>query len=79
MIKKKDILTIVVIAIFAGVFSLIISNAFFTSGDERKLTAETVQSISADFQEPDKEVFNTQAIDPTKLIEIGDTNNPEPF
>lgn len=79
MIKKKDILLIVVIAIFAGVFSLVISNAFFTSGNERNLTAEIVQTISPEFKEPDKEVFNERAIDPTKLIEIGDTNNPEPF
>ena len=77
--KRKDILTIVVIAIFAGIFSLIMSKIFFTSGNSRKLTAETVQPISADFQEPDTEVFNSQAIDPTQLIKIGDTNNPQPF
>ncbi|HEX5797502.1 MAG TPA: hypothetical protein VFX86_03880 [Candidatus Saccharimonadales bacterium] len=77
--KQKDILTIAVIAIFAGVFSLVISNIFFTSGDQRKLTAETAQPITAEFKEPDKTVFNERAINPTKLIQIGNANNPEPF
>ncbi|HET7673129.1 MAG TPA: hypothetical protein VFK11_01290 [Candidatus Saccharimonadales bacterium] len=77
--KRKDILTIVIIAIFAAVFSVIISKIFFTSSKNRNLTAETVQSISPDFQEPDKEVFNDRAIDPTQLIKIGNTNNPQPF
>ncbi|HEX5456618.1 MAG TPA: hypothetical protein VFW77_04640 [Candidatus Saccharimonadales bacterium] len=77
--KRKDIMTIVVVAIFAGIFSLIVSKIFFASGDSRKLTAETVEPISSDFQSPDTEVFNPQAIDPTQLIKIGDTNNPQPF
>jgi hypothetical protein len=77
--KRKDILTIIVIAIFAGVLSLIVSKIFFTSDSSRKLTAEIVEPISSDFQQPDTEVFNPQAIDPTQLIKIGDTNNPQPF
>jgi hypothetical protein len=77
--KRKDILTLVIIAIFAGILSLVVSKIFFTSGNSRKLTAEIVEPISSDFQQPDTEVFNPQAIDPTQLIKIGDTNNPQPF
>lgn len=79
MIQKKDMLVIVVVAIFAAIFSIIISKIFFTSSSQRNLKAETVQSISTQFQQPDPAVFNDQAIDPTKLIQIGDSNNPEPF
>ncbi len=79
MIQKKDMLTIIVVAIFAAVFSIIVSNIFFTSSKQRKLKAETVEPISTDFTQPDPAVFNDQAIDPTKLIQIGDSNNPEPF
>lgn len=78
--KRKDILTLVVVAIFAGIFSVVISKFFFTSGADRSLSAETVQLIDSHFEDPpDKQVFNSQAIDPTKLIKIGDTNNSQPF
>lgn len=77
--QRKDILTLVVIGVVAGIISLAVSKVFFASSKSRNLTAETVQPISSDFQEPDKEVFNSQAIDPTQLIKIGDTNNPQPF
>lgn len=77
--QRKDMMIIVVVAIFAGVFSLVISRVFFTGSSQRNLEAETVQPITSDFQKPDPAVFNDQAIDPTKLIEIGDTTNPQPF
>lgn len=77
--QKKDLLLIIVVAVFAGIFSLTISKIFFTSGKQRNLKAETVQPIKAEFQKPDPEVFNSQAIDPTKLIQIGDSTNPQPF
>ncbi len=77
--RRKDIMVIVIVAVFAAVFSVVISKIFFTSASQRNLTAETVQPINADFQTPDPAVFNNNAIDPTKLIQIGDTTNPQPF
>lgn len=79
MIQRKDLLLIIVVAVFAGMFSLIVSRIFFTSSKQRNLQAETVQPVTADFQTPDPAVFNSQAIDPTKLIQIGDNTNPQPF
>jgi hypothetical protein len=77
--KKKDFALIIVVAVFAGVVSLVISKVFFASSAQRNLKAEVVDPISADFQKPDEKVFNAQAINPTKLIQIGDSNNPQPF
>lgn len=79
MIQRKDLLVIAVVAIFAGVFSITVSKIFFTSSKQRNLKAEVVQPITTDFQTPDPAVFNGQAIDPTKLIQIGKSTNPEPF
>lgn len=79
MIRKKDMLVIAVVAIFAAVVSIIVSKTFITSSKQRNLKAESVQPISSDFQKPDPAVFNNQAIDPTKLIQIGDSNNSQPF
>lgn len=77
--KRKDTLIIIVIAIFAGAISFTVSKIFFTSSKERNLTAETVQPITAEFQKPDPSVFNDKAINPTKLIRIGDSTNQQPF
>lgn len=79
MIQRKDLFLVIVVAVFAGIFSLVVSRIFFTSGKQRDLKAETVQPITSEFQTPDPAVFNSQAIDPTKLIQIGDTTNPQPF
>lgn len=76
--KKKDLILIIVVVFVAGIFSFIISN-FLIAGGSKQLEAETVQKISSEFQPPDKNVFNDQAINPTKLIEIGNNNNQKPF
>lgn len=77
--KQKDILLIAVVAIFAGVVSLFVSQAMFSSGGKRQLTAEKVDTIDQSFGKPDATVFNADAINPTKLITIGDGSNPKPF
>lgn len=77
--KQKDIVLIIVVVFFAGIVSVVVSKLFFTSGANRSLEAEVVQPISADFQPPDKQVFNDKAINPTELIRIGDNNNKKPF
>jgi hypothetical protein len=77
--KRKDIMLIVIVVIFAGIVSLVISKIFFTSSGQRNLQAEVVQQISTDFEKPDPSVFNDQAINPTQLIQIGDSTNPQPF
>lgn len=77
--KQKDIALLVVIVILAGAISLVVSQNLFLSGKNKSLTAEKVDVIEAKFQQPDKTIFNQNAINPTQLIQIGDTSNPQPF
>lgn len=79
MMKQKDVVLIVIVILFAGIFSLVVSNFFFTPDSSKSLSAEIVDSITSEFQPPDKRVFNDTAINPTKLIEIGNSNNKQPF
>lgn len=78
MIQKKDLLLIVVVALFAAIFSVVISKVVFSTS-QHNLKAETVQPISTELKTPDPAVFNDQAIDPTQLIHIGDSSNKQPF
>ncbi|MEX2014373.1 MAG: hypothetical protein WD885_00355 [Candidatus Saccharimonadales bacterium] len=77
--KQKDIALIAVVVIFAGIISLVVSNFFFTPDANKTLEAEVVEEITAEFPPVEESVFNKDAINPTKLIEIGDSNNKQPF
>jgi len=77
--KSKDLGLIAIIAIFAGVFALLLSNFFLASPNNLQQEVEVVQPISTDFKEPDKRYFNEQAVNPTQLIRINENQNQNPF
>lgn len=77
--KQKDIVVIIVVGFLAAIVALLLTQALFVTKKDRELTAEIVEPISAEFSQPDKAVFNSDAINPTQLIKIGDSSNPTPF
>lgn len=77
--KQKDIALIIVIVAVSGVASFFLSNWLFASPDKREQKVEKVEAITADFPTPDRKYFNNQSIDPTQLIQIGESTNPNPF
>ena len=79
--KQKDIGLFVAVALFSGIFSVIISNLLITPNKIKKQKAEKVAPISAEFSVPtsDSKYFNKDSINPTKLIQIGDGSNASPF
>lgn len=76
--KQKDIALFLIVAFAAGVISLVVSRVFI-SPSSRNLEAQVVEPISTEFQLPDERVFNENAVNPTQLIQIGNTNNSKPF
>jgi hypothetical protein len=79
--KQKDIVLIIVVVFISGVVSLVLSNMLISSPKNRQEKVEVVEPISAEFDTPKKDdkYFNSQAIDPTQIIRIGDSNNQQPF
>lgn len=77
--KQKDFALVAVIAIVSGVVSFLASGWIFAKPADREMKAEKVDVITSDFPLPDSKYFNAQSIDPTQLIEIGDSANPNPF
>lgn len=77
--KQKDIALIVVVAIVSGVISIFITSTFVVGKSTKELKAETVSPISSTFDKPDDQVFNSNAINPTQLIQIGENNNQNPL
>ncbi len=76
--KQKDIVVIIVIAIFSAIFSFIVSNKLFVTSANRQQTVEVVDTISTEFSRPDSRFFNSQSINPTIDTQLGG-NNQNPF
>jgi hypothetical protein len=79
--KQKDVALIIVIAFISAVASLVVSRLVFSSPGNRSQQVDVVQSINAQFPSPafDPRYFNSGSIDPTQLIQIGNTTNSNPF
>jgi len=77
--KQKDIAVIIIVVFMSGVLSYFISNALFASADSLETKVEVVEPITADFPEPDERYFNTNSVNPTLNITIGDGQNQQPF
>lgn len=77
--KNKDYAVIIAVIFVAGIFSFVICSQFISSPKNRQQKAEVVEPITPEFQLPDNKIFNTNAVNPTKLIEIGPNSNNQPF
>lgn len=77
--KQKDIALIIIVVFISVVVSIFVSKAVFAPPKNRQQKVEVVNAIDDTFPQPDSRYFNNQAVDPTKLIKIGDNTNPNPF
>lgn len=77
--KQKDIALIIVLVFVSGVLSFLFSGWIFAKPADRQQKAEVVDVITSDFPLPSTKYFNSNSIDPTQLIQIGNSNNPNPF
>lgn len=79
--KQKDIALFAVIAIISAVVSVLLSGIIITPNKDKVQKSEVVDAISARFDPPanNDKFFNTNSVNPTKLIQIGDNGNSKPF
>lgn len=77
--KQKDLALIIVVVAVSSVLSLLISNKLFASPANRQQQVDAIGVITSTFPTPDSKYFNTNSIDPTQLIRIGNNTNQAPF
>lgn len=78
--KQKDILIIVAVAIFGVIVALILSNMIFVNAKAKSQEVEKIDAITAEFKdEAVKKYVNSEAVNPSQLIEVGQTDNKDPF
>lgn len=76
---RKEVFTILVVAIVSAVISIIISGMFITPSKNRSQKVETVEPISTTFEQPNSDYFNSKSVNPAQNIEIGSDPNSNPF
>ncbi len=82
--KRQELAIIAVVAIIATVISIVVSGMIFGSPKKNPIKVPVVTSISPEFPDTHNDetytkFFNSEANNPTKLIQIGDSNNSIPF
>lgn len=73
-----------IIVFIAIIISSILSNAIFNPSKKRSASIPVVQPISSSFPDVKSDptyntIFNSQALDPTQLIQIGTSQSNTPF
>ena len=77
--KQKDIALIIVIAVVSGAASYTASHFLFATPKNRQQKVAMVDAITTDFTTPNAKFYNNSSIDPTRLVEVGNGNNTNPF
>ena len=77
--ERKDMGVIIAVVVVAAIFSYIICGKFISPPENRQQDVEVVEAITSDFIVPDPAIFNTNAFNPTRLIQIGPNTNNQPF
>ncbi len=76
--KQQDIAIVIVVVFCAAVISFFAASKVFSSSN-KKQSAETVGAITKEFVIPDNSVLNSEAVNPTRRIEIAPNTNDQPF
>lgn len=70
--KKSDIATIILIASVSILVAYFVTDGIIGGQKNPTETVKTMDTISAQITEPDKSIFNKDAINPTVEVVIGD-------
>lgn len=70
--KNTDIAALILIASISMVIAYFVADAVIGKPTSESVKVKTIERISSDIQEPDKSIFNEDAINPTVEVIIGD-------
>ena len=70
--KQSDIFTIIAVALVGVIVSTLLFNMILGNPDEKSVSFKTVEVVMAELDNPDPEVFNPEAINPTVEVYVGD-------
>jgi mannitol-specific phosphotransferase system IIBC component len=74
--KKSDIAMIILIASISVLIAYFVAKAVLGDVQNESVKVKTAEPITSEVVEPDKTVFNTNAINPTVEVIIGNDGQP---
>ena len=74
--KKSDIAMIILIASISVLIAYFVAKAVLGDVQNQSVKVKTAEPITSEVVEPDKTVFNTNAINPTVEVIIGNDGQP---
>jgi mannitol-specific phosphotransferase system IIBC component len=74
--KKSDIAMIILIASISVLIAYFVAKAVLGDSKDQAVKVKTAEPITSQVTEPDKAVFNTNAINPTVEVIIGGDEQP---
>lgn len=82
--KRQNLVILIVVGLIAAMISIVISGAIFGTPDRNPIKVPVVDKISPTFPDVQHDsaytsFLNDKALDPTQLIQIGNSNNTAPF
>lgn len=77
--KKTEIALLILIVSISMLTAYFIGNAVLGQPKDKTAEVEVAEPIQAEVKEPNKKIFNVQAINPTVQITIGQPSNQQPF
>lgn len=75
--KKTDIAMIVLIASMSILIAYFVANAMLGGKDSESVTVKIAEPILTEVPAPDPTIFNTEAINPTVEVIIGQGSSPQ--
>lgn len=70
--KQSDIFSVIIIAVVGTLIAFFVTNSLLGDPDLQYVTFKTMNDISPTLIDPDIEVFNPDAINPTVEVYVGD-------
>jgi energy-converting hydrogenase Eha subunit A len=82
--KRQNLIVLVIVGFIAALVSIVISGAIFGTPQSHPIKVPVVEPISPTFPDVQHDsnyttFLNSNALDPTQLIQIGNSNNSTPF
>jgi hypothetical protein len=82
--KRQNLVVLIVVGLIAAMISVVVSGAIFGTPQSRPIKVPVVEPISSTFPDVQHDTnytsfLNAKALDPTQLIQIGNSNNSAPF
>ncbi len=74
--KQGDIIALVLVASTSVIVAYFVANAVIGNPETESQKVKTITPITATVVEPDDEIFNKDAINPTVEVVIGENQSP---